>query len=29
MQGIRDAIEVRRYDDFVAETKAAWARGEG
>lgn len=28
MQGIRNAIEAGRYADFVAETKAAWARGE-
>ena len=28
MQGIRDAIEAGRYADFVAETKAGWARGE-
>ena len=29
MQGIRDAIEAGRFQDFKAETKAAWARGEG
>ncbi|ODN71287.1 Queuine tRNA-ribosyltransferase [Methylobrevis pamukkalensis] len=28
MQGIRDAIEAGRYADFVAETKAGWARGD-
>jgi queuine tRNA-ribosyltransferase len=28
MQGIRDAIEAGRFDEFRAETKAAWARGE-
>lgn len=28
MQGIRDAIEAGRFEDFKAETKAAWARGE-
>ncbi|MBH0239760.1 tRNA guanosine(34) transglycosylase Tgt [Methylobrevis albus] len=28
MLGIRDAIEARRYADFVAETKAGWARGD-
>ena len=28
MQGIRDAIEAGRFDEFKAETKAAWARGE-
>lgn len=29
MQGIRDAIDAGRFDAFKAETKAAWARGEG
>lgn len=29
MQGIRDAIDAGRFDEFKAETKAAWARGEG
>lgn len=28
MQGIRDAIEAGRFEEFKAETKAAWARGE-
>ncbi len=28
MQGIRDAIEAGRFADFMAETKASWARGE-
>lgn len=28
MQGIRDAIEAGRFDDFAAETMAGWARGE-
>ncbi|WP_026791301.1 tRNA guanosine(34) transglycosylase Tgt [Pleomorphomonas oryzae] len=28
MQGIRDAIEAGCFEDFKAETKAAWARGE-
>jgi queuine tRNA-ribosyltransferase len=28
MQGIRDAIEAGCFDEFKAETKAAWARGE-
>lgn len=28
MQGIRDAIDAGRFDEFKAETKAAWARGE-
>jgi len=28
MAGIRDAIEAGRFEDFKAETKAAWARGE-
>lgn len=28
MAGIRDAIEVGRFEEFKAETKAAWARGE-
>ncbi|MBS1167830.1 MAG: tgt [Proteobacteria bacterium] len=28
MQGIRDAIEASRFEEFKAETKAAWARGE-
>ena len=28
MAGIRAAIEAGRYADFVAETKAGWARGE-
>ncbi len=28
MQGIRDAIEAGRFQEFKAETKAAWARGE-
>ncbi len=29
MQGIRDAIDAGRFDEFKAETQAAWARGEG
>ncbi|WP_237153794.1 tRNA guanosine(34) transglycosylase Tgt [Oryzibacter oryziterrae] len=28
MQGIRDAIEAGRFEDFKAETKANWARGD-
>jgi queuine tRNA-ribosyltransferase len=28
MQGIRDAIEAGRFDDFRREVKEAWARGE-
>ncbi|SJZ58218.1 tRNA guanosine(34) transglycosylase Tgt [Consotaella salsifontis] len=28
MQGIRDAIEAGRYDDYVASVKEGWARGE-
>lgn len=28
MQGARDAIEAGRYADYVAETKAGWARGD-
>ena len=28
MAGIRDAIEAGRFEEFKAETKAAWARGE-
>lgn len=28
MLGIRDAIEAGRFEEFKAETKAAWARGE-
>ena len=28
MQGIRDAVEAGRYLDFVAQTKAGWARGD-
>ncbi|MCQ8782642.1 tRNA guanosine(34) transglycosylase Tgt [Mangrovibrevibacter kandeliae] len=28
MAGIRTAIEAGRYEDFVAETKAGWARGD-
>ena len=28
MQGIRDAIEAKRYTEFSAETEAAWERGD-
>jgi len=28
MQGTREAIAAGRYADFVAETKAGWARGD-
>jgi queuine tRNA-ribosyltransferase len=28
MQGMRDAIAARRFEDFRAETKAGWAKGE-
>ncbi|RZS89284.1 tRNA-guanine transglycosylase [Phyllobacterium myrsinacearum] len=28
MQGIRDAIEAKRFDAFSAETQAAWAEGD-
>lgn len=28
MQGMRDAIEAGRFDDFYAETKENWARGD-
>ena len=28
MQGIRDAVEAKRYADFSAETEAAWERGD-
>lgn len=28
MQGMRDAIEARRFADFRSETRAAWERGD-
>ncbi len=28
MQGIRDAIEAGRFEDFTAETTESWARGD-
>ena len=28
MQGMRDAIEAGRFSDFIAETKAAWEKGD-
>jgi queuine tRNA-ribosyltransferase len=28
MQGIRDAIEVGRFNDFFEDTTAEWAKGD-
>ena len=28
MAGLRNAIEAKRLEDFVAETKASWERGD-